>query len=136
MPVFVQDSQATREVSSSRRQASSTASETWSQILSGWPSFTLSEVNRKCPAAGGPGAFVCAMLAACLWKELLQKCVRDVRLKITKSDACREARLQELDPLARRVFAIYQQSETVSANCFQRSCARGVASLDCSITEC
>src|SRR6266852_1678666 len=40
-------SQATRLAGSSRRQASSMASEIWSAILSGCPSVTDSEVNRK-----------------------------------------------------------------------------------------
>ena len=39
-------SQATRASGSSRRIASRMASETWSHILSGWPSVTDSEVNR------------------------------------------------------------------------------------------
>ena len=37
----------TLDIGSSVRQASSTASETWSASLSGWPSFTDSEENRK-----------------------------------------------------------------------------------------
>ena len=39
-------SQATRAFGSSRMIASRMASETWSHILSGWPSVTDSEVNR------------------------------------------------------------------------------------------
>src|SRR4029453_7564832 len=46
MPVFTSVSQATRPVGSSRRTASSTPSEIWSAILSGWPSVTDSEGNR------------------------------------------------------------------------------------------
>src|ERR1019366_9119876 len=46
-PVQVRVSQATRLVESSCRQASRMASEIWSAILSGWPSVTDSEVNRK-----------------------------------------------------------------------------------------
>src|ERR687894_167536 len=46
-PVFTSVSQATRPVGSSRRTASSTPSEIWSAILSGWPSVTDSEVNRN-----------------------------------------------------------------------------------------
>src|SRR3972149_8392171 len=46
-PVLVAVSQATREAGSCARQASTTASETWSQILSGWPSVTDSDVNRS-----------------------------------------------------------------------------------------
>src|SRR5215469_14761003 len=46
-PVAVRVSQATRLVRSSARQASRIASEIWSAILSGWPSVTDSEVNRK-----------------------------------------------------------------------------------------
>src|SRR4029453_8724394 len=45
-PVFTSVSQATRPTGSSRRTASSTASEIWSATLSGWPSVTDSEVNR------------------------------------------------------------------------------------------
>src|SRR5271157_3724056 len=46
-PVQVRVSQATRLAGSSRRQASRMASEIWSAILSGCPSVTDSEVNRK-----------------------------------------------------------------------------------------
>src|SRR5258706_14669363 len=46
-PVAVRVSQATRLEESSRRQASRMASEIWSAILSGCPSVTDSEVNRK-----------------------------------------------------------------------------------------
>src|SRR5260370_7149100 len=46
-PVQVRVSQATRLLGSSRRQASRMASEIWSAILSGCPSVTDSEVNRK-----------------------------------------------------------------------------------------
>ena len=45
-PVFTSVSQATRARLSWARIASSTASEIWSAILSGWPSETDSEVNR------------------------------------------------------------------------------------------
>src|SRR5271165_4648639 len=45
-PVAVRVSQATRLNGSSVRQASRTASEIWSAILSGWPSVTDSEVKR------------------------------------------------------------------------------------------
>ncbi len=45
-PVVVAVSQATRAFGSSRMIASRIASETWSHILSGWPSVTDSEVNR------------------------------------------------------------------------------------------
>ena len=44
-------SQATRPVGSSLRTASRTASETWSAILSGWPSVTDSEVKENVRAA-------------------------------------------------------------------------------------
>jgi len=47
IPVLAAVSQATFELGSSARQASRMASETWSQILSGWPSPTDSEVKRK-----------------------------------------------------------------------------------------
>src|SRR5580700_1206533 len=46
-PVLASVSSATRELGSSVRSASRTASEIWSHILSGWPSETDSEVNRK-----------------------------------------------------------------------------------------
>ena len=42
-------SQATRPTGSSRSTASSTASEIWSAILSGWPSVTDSEVKKCLP---------------------------------------------------------------------------------------
>src|SRR3954452_14910436 len=45
-PVFTSVSQATRPFGSSRITASSTPSEIWSAILSGWPSVTDSEVKR------------------------------------------------------------------------------------------
>src|SRR5918997_4729653 len=46
IPVVIRVSQATREFGSIVNAASSTASEIWSAILSGWPSVTDSEVNR------------------------------------------------------------------------------------------
>src|SRR3954466_12798486 len=46
-PVLTSVSHATRPLGSSRMTASSTPSEIWSAILSGWPSVTDSEVNRK-----------------------------------------------------------------------------------------
>src|SRR5882672_554086 len=49
MPVVTSVSIATRELKSSRITASRTASETWSAILSGWPSVTDSEVKRYVP---------------------------------------------------------------------------------------
>ena len=45
-PVLVSVSQATRDPLSSLMRASRIASETWSHSLSGWPSVTLSDVNR------------------------------------------------------------------------------------------
>src|ERR687893_759178 len=45
-PVFTSVSHATRPVGSSLITASSTPSEIWSAILSGWPSVTDSDVNR------------------------------------------------------------------------------------------
>src|SRR6476646_10657139 len=45
-PVAVRVSQATRLDGSSAKQASRTASEIWSAILSGWPSVTDSDVKR------------------------------------------------------------------------------------------
>ncbi len=47
MPVVTNVSQATRPLGSSRMIASSTESEIWSAILSGWPSVTDSDVNRN-----------------------------------------------------------------------------------------
>ena len=46
-PVVTAVSHATRECGSCARQASSTASEIWSHILSGCPSVTDSEVSRN-----------------------------------------------------------------------------------------
>src|SRR5437764_4036116 len=46
-PVLTSVSQATRPAGSSRMTASSTPSEIWSAILSGWPSVTDSDVNRN-----------------------------------------------------------------------------------------
>src|SRR5919204_1095436 len=46
-PLVIAVSHATRACSSWASMPSSTASETWSQILSGWPSVTDSEVRRK-----------------------------------------------------------------------------------------
>src|SRR5512136_937714 len=46
-PVVVNASQATWALGSWRSASSRTASETWSQILSGWPSPTLSDVKTK-----------------------------------------------------------------------------------------
>src|SRR5690348_11566858 len=46
-PVVSIVSQATREKGSPPSAASTTASETWSAILSGWPSVTDSEVKRN-----------------------------------------------------------------------------------------
>src|SRR3977135_1289559 len=46
-PVLTSVSQATRPYGSSVSTASSTPSEIWSAILSGWPSVTDSEVNRN-----------------------------------------------------------------------------------------
>src|ERR671932_2403344 len=44
-PVVSSVSHATRPIGSSARMASRMASETWSAILSGWPSVTDSDVN-------------------------------------------------------------------------------------------
>src|SRR5712691_4806845 len=46
-PLVIALSQATRAAGSWASIPSSTASETWSQILSGWPSVTDSEVRRN-----------------------------------------------------------------------------------------
>src|SRR6476660_957698 len=50
-PVVVAVSHATRAFGSSRMIASRMASDTWSHILSGWPSVTDSDVNRYCAAS-------------------------------------------------------------------------------------
>src|SRR5690606_21541972 len=47
MPVFTRVSTATRACGSSLMMASSTASEIWSAILSGWPSDTDSDVKME-----------------------------------------------------------------------------------------
>src|ERR1035437_5001502 len=47
VPVVTSTSHGTRPVGSSVSTASSTASEIWSAILSGWPSVTDSEVKRN-----------------------------------------------------------------------------------------
>src|SRR5919205_2024205 len=52
-PVLTRVSQATRPYGSSRSTASSTVSEIWSAILSGWPSVTDSDVNRNVRSAIG-----------------------------------------------------------------------------------
>ena len=44
-PVLISDSHATRLSGSCAINASSTASEIWSQTLSGWPSLTDSDVK-------------------------------------------------------------------------------------------
>src|SRR5919201_940025 len=55
-PVVISVSHATRPAGSSARTASRTESETWSAILSGWPSVTDSDVNRNSRVAiGGEG---------------------------------------------------------------------------------
>src|SRR5512137_2758468 len=46
-PVLVATSQATRLIGSCSKHESRTASAIWSQILSGWPSVTDSEVNKS-----------------------------------------------------------------------------------------
>src|SRR5258707_15138281 len=51
-PVLISVSQATRPRLSSFRMASRTASEIWSATLSGWPSETDSDVNRKLDMLG------------------------------------------------------------------------------------
>ena len=50
-PVVIRVSHATRPMGSAVRTASRIASETWSAILSGWPSVTDSDVKRY--ARGG-----------------------------------------------------------------------------------
>src|SRR6266516_4613319 len=46
-PVVISVSQATRLIGSFPSAASRTESEIWSALLSGWPSVTDSDVNRK-----------------------------------------------------------------------------------------
>src|SRR5579872_7568962 len=67
-PVAVRVSQATRLTGSSVRQASRMASEIWSAILSGWPSVTDSEVNKK---RFLDGKFVCLLYM----RELLVRAI-------------------------------------------------------------
>src|SRR5215218_3338962 len=57
-PVVISVSQATRPPVSSASTASSTESEIWSAILSGWPSVTDSEVKRNSRVAMRPGTLV------------------------------------------------------------------------------
>src|SRR5918992_5624939 len=57
-PVLTSVSQATRPVGSSASTASSTVSEIWSAILSGWPSVTDSDVKRNSRAAIAAGKLV------------------------------------------------------------------------------
>src|SRR3954454_15326301 len=52
-PVVISVSQATRPRGSSLSTASRTESETWSAILSGWPSVTDSDVKRNSRALIG-----------------------------------------------------------------------------------
>jgi hypothetical protein len=54
-PVVSSVSTATRDSGSSASAASTIASEIWSATLSGWPSVTDSEVNRK------PSLMVCRL---------------------------------------------------------------------------
>src|SRR3954466_14513394 len=53
-PVLHRVSAATRDLGSCARMASSTASEIWSETLSGWPSETDSDVNRNSLFITGP----------------------------------------------------------------------------------
>src|SRR3954447_23260095 len=53
-PVVTSVSTATRLCGSCSRSASRIESEIWSQILSGWPSVTDSEVNRRSAAKVAP----------------------------------------------------------------------------------
>jgi len=50
-PVVISVSQAQRASGSSASTASRTVSDTWSAILSGWPSVTDSDVKRNSRAA-------------------------------------------------------------------------------------
>src|ERR671938_252565 len=52
-PVVISVSHATRPVGSCARTASRIVSESWSATLSGWPSVTDSDVNRKSRGIGG-----------------------------------------------------------------------------------
>src|SRR6478735_556430 len=55
-PVVTSVSTATRPCGSSARIASRMLSEIWSQILSGWPSVTDSDVNRRSSVIDPPGS--------------------------------------------------------------------------------
>src|SRR5918996_3473594 len=57
-PVVIRVSHATRPSRSSWSTASRTLSETWSAILSGWPSVTDSDVNRNWRPAIRGGAYL------------------------------------------------------------------------------
>merc|ERR550514_1768808 len=70
-------SHATLLLGSTFKHASSTASETWSQSLSGWPSFTDSELKRKvCSVfalfAAGPSVVAMIELCGVACKEQVQ----------------------------------------------------------------
>ena len=56
MPVVVSVSHATRDIGSCSSIASSTASEIWSHILSGWPIDTDSDVNSWRAMQETPGS--------------------------------------------------------------------------------
>src|SRR5690606_31640636 len=58
-PVVTSVSQATRPLGSLARIASSTPSEIWSAILSGWPSVTDSEVKSAWLDTAGAGVAGC-----------------------------------------------------------------------------
>src|SRR5438309_10936311 len=67
-PVVARVSQATRPLGSCFITSARTASEIWSAILSGWPSVTDSDVNRKLRRAWLKqillvGYVICALLA-------------------------------------------------------------------------
>src|SRR5438270_374568 len=91
MPVVQQVSQATLAILSWARMASSTPSEIWSQILSGWPSVTLSLVKNDCCASMNvvpdiysvPSSHEFAHLAA-LPGQLLQRLEVDLHVEMAR----------------------------------------------------
>src|ERR687898_1477110 len=92
-PVFTSVSQATRPVGSSRITASRTPSEIWSQILSGWPSVTDSEVNRYSLSESWIEVTSAATRAVLIGRE------EELRLElivVAGHDQCRRAELFQI----------------------------------------
>src|SRR5215813_11768577 len=84
-PVFARVSSATRELESSASKASSTASEIWSHILSGWPSETDSDVNKKSFSGINGGSLESS------WSKLDIKQRRTIALSANSSETLIEA---------------------------------------------